>query len=464
MEQKAGLTSASADTGPAAPAPLGGEAAKLARRLRERRARIAVMGLGYAGLPVAIEFARAGFVVTGIDIDLERVGLVNLGRSPVSDVSNMDVADLVRIGRLGASTDVGALAAADVVFICVPTPLTADRDANLNYVRSAARSIAARLHAGMLVILQSTSSPGTTRQVLLPILQEATTLVAGRDFFVAFAPERIDPGNRRFNIRNTPMVVGGLTPTCTELTALLFEPVVQHIVSVSSPDVAEVTKLLENAFRFVNISFINEMAVICERLNVDIWEVIDAAATKPFGFMPHYPGPGIGGDCIPIVPFFLEAAAHKHGVASRMIAAAGAINAETPSIVVDKVERLLHERGKSLAGARVLLLGAAYKADTDDPRESPTLPVLALLRHRGADVSYFDPHVPCVRYEGTLHTSLTEFEVKATDFDCAVLLTHHSDVDLPALTRHITAVLDTRGRLTHTSGVSFVNLQETAHA
>ncbi len=422
-------------------------AEQLARRIGDRSANVAVMGLGYAGLPVAIEFARAGFRVTGIDIDGSRVALVNGGRSPVSDVSDGDVRDLQGQHRLAAACDAEALGRADVVFICVPTPLTPDHDANLGFVRSAARSIATHLHPSMLVILQSTCSPGTTRQVLLPILQEGSTLVAGQDFFVAFAPERIDPGNRRFNIRNTPKVVGGVTPVCTGLAMRLFETVIERIVPVSSPDAAEVTKLLENAFRFINISFVNEMAILCDRLNVDVCEVIDAAATKPFGFMPHYPGPGIGGDCIPIVPFFLEAAGRKHGLNGRMIAAAGAINSAMPSTVVDRVEQLLDHVGKPLAGARVLLLGAAYKADTDDPRESPTLPVMAQLEDRGAEVRYYDPHVPSVRYAGTDYFSLTDDEVTGNDFDCAVLLTAHTGVDYAAIARHAKVFFDTHWRM-----------------
>jgi UDP-N-acetyl-D-glucosamine dehydrogenase len=457
MKQQIAATIDSATAGPSQAAE------QLANRIDNRSANVAVIGLGYAGLPVAIEFARAGFTVTGIDIDPSRVALVNGGHSPVSDVSNADVRDLLERGRLRASAGIDTLACADVVFICVPTPLTADRDANLGYVRSAARSIAMHLHPGMLVILQSTCSPGTTRGVLLPILQEGSTLVAGQDFFVAFAPERIDPGNRRFTIRNTPKVVGGLTPVCTDLAMRVFAPVIERLVPVSSPDAAEVTKLMENAFRFVNISFVNEMAMVCEQLGVDICEVIDAAATKPFGFMAHYPGPGIGGDCIPIVPFFLEAAARKHGLNSRMIAAAGEINSEMPSIVADRIEQLLNGAGKPLAGARVLLLGAAYKADTDDPRESPTLPVMAQLRERGAKVVYYDHHVPSVRYEGVDYFSLTEDEVTSSDFDCLVLLTPHTDVDYATIAQRAGVFFDTHGRHVPPCGANPAATREAPH-
>ena len=417
----------------------------LAERLASRQAHVAVMGLGYAGLPMAVELANAGFHVSGLDVDTRRVELINEGESPVSDVSGGAISALVRDGRLQASSQFEALRCADCVLICVPTPLTTDREPDLSCVWTATQTIAEYLHPGQLVILQSTCTPGTTRRVLLRSLETQTPLSVGEDFFVAFAPERIDPGNRQFNVNNTPKLVGGVTPLCTELACLLYQPFVEQIVRVSSPEVAETAKLLENAFRFINISFINEMALLCDRIGVDIWETIGAAATKPFAFMPHYPGPGVGGHCIPIVPFFLEATAREHGMLGHMIAAAGKVNDSMPEFVVQKLERRLAASGKSLADARVLLLGIAYKADTNDVRESAAFPVLSVLQERGAQVAYYDPHVPTVQWRGQLLESLTD--VADGSFDCAVLLTDHTGIDYAALARRVDVFLDTRGRL-----------------
>jgi UDP-N-acetyl-D-glucosamine dehydrogenase len=430
----------------------------LARRLETRQAHVAVMGLGYAGLPMAVEFARAGFQVTGLDIDEQRVQLVNRGESPVSDVADAAISALVDDGRLQASSRFESLALADCVLICVPTPLTADREPDLSFIWNAAHSIAEHLHMEMLVILQSTCTPGTTRRVLLPILQTSTRLRAGQDFFVAFAPERIDPGNQQFNLRNTPKIVGGLTPRCTQLASSLFEPIVDRIVKVSSPEVAETTKLMENAFRFINISFVNEMAVLCDSMGIDVWETIEAAATKPFAFMSHYPGPGVGGHCIPIVPFFLEAAAREHGLPGFMIDAAGKINDRMPEFVVQKLERLLAARRKSLAQARVLLLGIAYKPDTNDVRETPAFPVLAQLRRRGASVAYYDPHIPHACCDGVMLRSLTASEFAEQRFDCAVLLTDHTGIEYAGLEHRVDVLLDTRGRLSAVEGGTVARL------
>lgn len=433
-------------------------ATRLAERLRSREARVVVMGLGFAGLPMAVEFARSGFPVVGLDIDENRVKLVNQGESPVSDVADADVLKLVVEQRLVAGSEFALLDSADCVLICVPTPLTADHEADLRFIWNAAHSVAEYLHPGMLIVLQSTCGPGTTRRVLLPILNSATRLQVGHDFFVAYAPERIDPGNRQFNIHNTPKIVGGISPNCTQLAALLFEPIVERIVRVSSPEVAETTKLLENAFRFINISFINEMAMLCDRIGVNIWETIAAAATKPFAFMPHYPGPGVGGHCIPIVPFFLEATARQHGLPGLMIDVAGKVNAAMPEFVVDKLEHLLAKRGKSLARSRALVLGVAYKADTNDVREAPALRVLDLLQRRGSRVAYHDPHVQSIQCNGTPIHSLTASEIARKRFDCAVLLTNHSDVDYAALAQRVDVFLDTRACLNPVAGSSVVTL------
>jgi UDP-N-acetyl-D-glucosamine dehydrogenase len=430
----------------------------LARRLREKRARVAVLGLGYAGLPMAVELARAGYAVTGLDIDAERVRLLNSGRSPVSDVADAEVSSLVAEERLRASLDFGELADSDCAIICVPTPLTPDLKQDARFLEAAGRSIADHLHPGMLVVLQSTSAPGTTRRLLLPILEENSDLEVGRDFFVAFAPERIDPGNQRHTLQNTPKLAGGVTKRCGELAALLFAPIVERVITVSSPEAAEMAKLVENTFRFINISFANEMAVLCDRMGIDVWEVIDAAATKPFAFMAHYPGPGVGGHCIPVVPFFIEQVAHEHGMTAEFIEVAGRVNGEMPAFVVDKLARLLGEQGKPLLGASVLLLGVAYKADIGDWRDSPALLVLDVLRARGASVSYYDPHVARVPSGGASLESLTEQDAVAQRFDAALLLTPHRRVDYDRVLEGVDVVLDTRNYLSGHSRVQAVNL------
>lgn len=428
----------------------------LEERLRTRKAHVAVLGLGYAGLPMAIELARAGFSVTGLDIDRSRVRLINAGASPVSNVANTEVAPFVDSGSLRASDRFEELAESDAVLICVPTPLDADNQPDLHFVDSAAQSIAIHLHPGMLVVLQSTCSPGATRSVLLPALQGQSGLRVGEDLFVAFAPERIDPGNTRYTVRNTPKLVGGITPRCGELASLLFSPIVERVVAVSSPEVAELAKLVENTFRFINISFINEMALLCDRMGISVWEVVGAASTKPFAFMPHYPGPGVGGHCIPIVPFYLEAAAREHGMHSELIHAAGRINAEMPLFVVDKLERLLAEHGKSLAQARVLLLGMAYKPNVSDIRESPALRVLELLVERGAQVAYHDPYVPEVQRGNAVASSITREELLQRRFDCAILLTAHDSVDYRLVGDQVDFILDTRHHLASSDGIHVV--------
>lgn len=434
------------------------KARPLSERLRDKSAHIAVLGLGYAGLPMAIELGRAGFVVTGLDINDERVRLVNEGRSPVSDVSDADVANLIKTSQLSAVNKFDVLAEADCALICVPTPLAADHSPDLRFVEAAAESIAAHLHPDMLIVLQSTCAPGTTRRVLVPMLEASSKLRAGEDFFVAFAPERIDPGNRQYTVVNTPKLIGGVTPQCSELASLLFTSLVEHLVIVSSPEVAEMSKLVENTFRFINISFVNEMALLCDRMGISIWEVIEAASTKPFAFLPHHPGPGVGGHCIPVVPFYLEAAAHEYGMAARLIEAASSINEKMPQFVVAKLERLLAKRGKRLGEARVLLLGIAYKQNVNDIRESPALRVLELLAKREAHVAYYDPHVPSATCDGMVFRSLTSRELNQEHYDCAVLLTPHSDVDYCLVARHVDLILDTRNYLTRTGGTEVVQL------
>ena len=419
----------------------------LGERIRNRSARIAVLGLGYAGLPMAVELARAGFAVTGLDIDEKRVNTVSEGRSPVSGVTDTDIAVLVEEGRLAAASHFDALAEADCALICVPTPLTSGRKPDLHFVEAAARSIAAYVHRNMLVILQSTCSPGTTRRTVLPVLVADNDLMVGKDLFLAFAPERIDPGNRQYTVSNTPKLVGGITPQCSSLASLLFSTIVEHVVVVSSSEVAEMSKLIENTFRFINISFVNEMALLCDRMGIDIWEVIEAASTKPFAFMPHYPGPGVGGHCIPVVPFYLEAAAREYGTVAELVEAAGRINDEMPRFVVAKLERLLAERGRSLTQSRILLIGIAYKPDVSDCRESPGQRVLDLLVERDAQVAYYDPHVPEVSCGSGIFRSLAPHELDLEQLDCAVLLTAHSDVDHEQIASNVGLFFDTRNHL-----------------
>ena len=414
----------------------------LERKLRERTARVGVLGLGYAGLPMAVEIARAGFAVTGLDVNAERVEAVNAGRSPVSDVESKLVRALVKDELLVATGDFDVLADLDAVIICVPTPLDDRRRPDLRYVVAATRDVAARLHPGMLVALQSTCAPGTTRDVLLPILARSG-LVVGEDYFLVFAPERIDPGNASYTVRNTPKLIGGITPRCTGLAEELYRSFVDELVPVSSPEVAEMSKLVENTFRFINISFVNEIAQLCDRIGINVWEVIDAAASKPFAFMPHYPGAGVGGHCIPIVPFYLEAVAERHGLVAEMIEAAGQINDQMPAFVVEKMDRLLAARGHDAARARVLLLGVTYKRDVTDLRESSALAVLRRLAADGRDVRYHDPLIDCVEEGGRIIRSEPLSPDALRSADCVVMLVPHAAIDQDLVVEHASLILDT---------------------
>jgi UDP-N-acetyl-D-glucosamine dehydrogenase len=416
----------------------------LERKLSERTARVGVVGLGYAGLPMAVEIASAGFAVTGLDVNPARVNAVSDGASPVSDVEDATIRDLLGRKLLRASTDLNLLSELDVVLIAVPTPLKDDRQPDLRFVEAATRDIAKNLHPGMLVILQSTCSPGTTREVMLPKLA-ATGLEVGKDYFLVFAPERIDPGNARFNVRNTPKLVGGITPVCTELAQGLYEYFVDEVVPVSSPEVAETSKLVENTFRFINISFVNEIAQLCDRIGISVWEVIEAANSKPFAFMPHYPGAGVGGHCIPIVPFYLEAIAQRHGVMAAMIEAAGRINDHMPTFVIEKMARLLRERSKSPNGTagRVLVLGVTYKKDVADLRESSALEVVRRLHAGGYQVLYHDPLIPRVEHAGLALESSPLTADLLSGVDSVILCAPHSDVDYDLVVSRAPLVLDT---------------------
>jgi UDP-N-acetyl-D-glucosamine dehydrogenase len=432
----------------------------LEQKLRTRSARIVVVGLGYAGLPMAVEFARAGFGCVGLDVDRSRVEAVSLGRSPVTNVDDAEIGVLRRDGRLDASTDPRVLDSADVAVICVPTPLTNGGGPDLHFVEAAGATIAEHLHPGMLVVLQSTCGPGTTTKRLVPLLELVSNLRDGEDFFVVFAPERIDPGNARFNVKNTPKLVGGTTPEATRAGCELYRACIDEVVPVNSPEIAELAKLVENTFRFINISFINEMALLCDRLGVNVWEVIEAAKTKPFAFMPHYPSPGVGGHCIPVVPQYLQAAAQEQGLISELIPAANRINEAMPKLIVDKIERALrHRLGKPLVNADIVLVGITYKPDIADVRESAALRVFETAFARGARVSFHDPFMPTVRLAtSVVVTSIDlDHEVLASA-DAVVLLTPHTNVDYDRIIRGARLVVDTHSGLQPREAPNVVNV------
>ena len=410
-------------------------------RIASRTARVGIIGLGYAGLPLAMSFAEAGFDVTGVDLNQERVGAVQEKRSYLVDVpvGRYDGLD----GALTATTDYAAVRELDAVTICVPTPLSKTRTPDVQYIVSAAESVAANLRPGQLIVLQSTTYPGTTEEIVQPILERAGAKV-GHDFFLGYAPERVDPGNGMFTIQNTPKLVAGVTPECLRRTQLLYSQIVQVVIPVSRPMVAETAKLHENTFRAVNIALANELALMCDRLGISPWEVIEAASSKPFGFLPHFPGPGLGGDCIPVVPHFLAWRLREYGYAAQLIEAAHEINARMPQHVVSKISDALNDQSLPIKGSRLLLLGVAYKANVHDTRESPSLEVLNQLLARGADVRYCDPWVSSVELEGVLHESVdwTAEEVRAAD--CVVVLTQHREFLEQPLWDQARLVVDTR--------------------
>ena len=453
----------------------------LLSRILNHRATIAVIGLGYVGLPLAVAFAKAGFSVVGIDVNEKKVEAVNRGESYIRDVSSVELAALVRpadvplpevdrrsLGSLVATTDYAVLDNADAAIICVPTPLSKTRDPDVRYILAAADQVARYVHPGMLVVLESTTYPGTTEELLLPRLEaeyvrqsrggdqrlvysdscsghvERPASFVGRDFFLAYSPERIDPGNKKYTVENTPKVVGGVTPDCLEVASALYGSVVSEVVPVSSPAAAEMTKLLENTFRAVNIALVNEVAIMCDKLGLDVWEVIDAAATKPFGFMKFTPGPGVGGHCIPLDPYYLSWKLKILNYNARFIQLAGEINSNMPRYWVEKVVDALNEQGKPVKGSRVLVLGVAYKKDVDDVRESPALDIIELLRQKGADVRYHDPYVPEFSYNGVRFESEPDLEEALEKADCVVVMTDHSDYDWNQVKQLAVCVVDTR--------------------
>jgi len=419
----------------------------LLHQLQDRSARVAILGLGYVGLPLAVVFAEAGFEVTGIDPDQHKVDTIKRGDSHVQDVPGEQVARLVKQGRLKATTDFSVLREMQAVSICVPTPLRKTGDPDLSYILSATDELAKYMHAGMVVVLESTTYPGTTRELLLPKLGEEHQLRAGEDFFLAFSPERVDPGRKDWTTLNTPKVIGGITPACSAVASTWYAQALQTVVPVSSAEVAEMAKLLENTFRMINIGLVNEMALMCDRLGVDVWEVIDAAATKPFGFMKFTPGPGLGGHCIPIDPLYLSWKLRSLNYTARFIELASEINTNMPRYVVSKVQDALNEFGKPLKGSKILVLGAAYKPDIDDVRESPALDVIGLLKQKGAEVSYHDPYIPRLRHDSWELHSVADLMSAVAEADCVVIVTNHSSYDYPAILAQAKLIMDTRNAL-----------------
>lgn len=416
---------------------------RLADSIRAHSARLTIIGQGYVGLPLAVEFARAGFPVTGFDTDVDRVARLTVGQSHITDVDSAVLEDLVRNGRYSATADAAALAQSEVVIICVPTPLQKSKDPDISFVVAAAEDVAAHLRPGQLVVLESTTYPGTTEELLLPLF-EAKGMRVGVDFHLAFSPERIDPGNQRFRIRDIPKVVGGVTPACRQIAALLYHQIMSRIVEVSSPKVAELAKLYENVFRNVNIALANEFALMCRHLGVATREVIEAAATKPFGFLPFYPGPGIGGHCIGIDPIYLAWKTRLSGYDSRFIQLADEINRSMPAGVVDLVTGALNGHRKCLNGARVLALGVAYKRGVGDTRESPALEILAKLRERGAEVLYADPYVPALTVAGIVLKAVEVSDEELSRADCVLILTDHAEFEYQRVVDLAPLVVDTR--------------------
>ncbi len=415
----------------------------LIAKAKDRSALIGIVGLGYVGLPLAVEFADAGYTVLGFDVTARVVDGVNAGRSHVQDVLAARVAKLVKAGRLSATADLARLKEPDCVAICVPTPLGKTRDPDISFVSAATDSVARTIRPGQAIVLQSTTYPGTTRELMLPALAK-TGLKVGTDFFLAFSPERVDPGNPKYNTHNTPKVVGGVTAACTRVVMALYQPAIETLIAVSSPEASELVKLLENTFRSVNIGLVNEMAIVCDKLGVDVWEVIEAAATKPFGFLKFTPGPGVGGHCIPLDPHYLAWKMRSLNYRTRFIELAGEINAEMPEYWVEKVVAALNERGKAAKGSRVLVVGVAYKKDIDDLRESPALDIIRLLQRLGAAVEYHDPFIPELKEDGTTLLSVPLTAKTVSGADCVVIVTDHSKLDYGMLARAAKALVDTR--------------------
>jgi UDP-N-acetyl-D-glucosamine dehydrogenase len=439
------------------PAPLPNLARELKKRIRTRTAKTGIIGLGYVGLPLAVEMAKAGFQVTGIDLSQEKVNALNRGLSYIPDVPSQTVESFVAADRLRATQSLAAVAELDTINICVPTPLRKNKDPELSYIIAAVEVIRNHIRAGQLIILESTTYPGTTREVVLPILEESG-LKAGSDFFLAYSPERVDPGNSIFHTQNIPKVVGGITPRCAETAVFFYRQYIDNVFSVSSTDCAEMVKLLENTFRSVNIALANEMALTCHSFGINVWEVIEAAKTKPFGFMPFYPGPGLGGHCIPVDPYYLTWKARMKGCEPRLIELAGHINSQMPAFVIRGMADALNEKRKCLNGAKVLALGVAYKRDTNDVRESPALQVLLGLQEKGCEICFSDPYVPQITINETNLNSVTLSPELLQSMDLVVVLTDHSKFDYAMIARFSPLIFDTRNALSDLAQPNVYNL------
>jgi UDP-N-acetyl-D-glucosamine dehydrogenase len=422
-------------------------AEKLKQSILNKSARVGILGLGYVGLPLAVAFAEAGFHVTGIDPATEKIEKLNQGLSYVMDIPQAQLKPLVLNGMLKGTTDFSALQQLDAVSICVPTPLRKTGDPDLSFIINATDSLKDYIHPGMLIVLESTTYPGTTRELVLPKLEEGQRLKVGKDFFLAFSPERVDPGRKDWTTINTPKVIGGITDTCKELAALWYEQAIQKVLAVSSAEVAEMAKILENTFRMINIGLVNEMAIMCDRLGIDVWEVIEAAATKPFGFMKFTPGPGLGGHCIPIDPLYLSWKLRSLHYSARFIDLASEINTNMPRFTVGKIQDALNQHGKALKGSHILVLGVAYKADIDDVRESPALDIIHLLRQKGAEVNYHDPYIASISHDEWKMESAPDYLQAAKDADCVVIVTDHKAYDFSAILSSAKLIIDTRNAL-----------------
>lgn len=420
---------------------------KLIAKLEDKTAKVAVIGLGYVGLPLATVFADAGFTVIGIDTIPDKIERVNRGDSYVLDIPSTHLRQLVQAGKISATSDYSVLAGVDAVSICVPTPLRKTGDPDLSFISSAVDGLAPYVHAGMVVILESSTYPGTTREMVLPKLAGDNGLVVGEDIFIAFSPERVDPGRTDWTTRNTPKVIGGITESCSDVASIWYQQALESVVRVSTAEVAEMAKLLENTFRMINIGLVNELAIMCDRLNVDVWEVIDAAATKPFGFMKFTPGPGLGGHCIPIDPLYLSWKLRTLNYNARFIELASEINTQMPRFAVSKVQDALNQVGKPVKGSHLLILGVAYKPDIDDLRESPALDVIHLLQQKGAHVSYHDPYIPHLQHEGATMVSVEDLMAEVSTSDAVVIITNHKVYDFPAILNDAQLIVDTRNAL-----------------
>ncbi len=418
----------------------------LISKAERRQILFGIVGLGYVGLPLAVELARAGYRVLGFDVNPDVVDGLNEGHSHVKDVTEAQLQKAMECGRFSATTDMARLAETDAISICVPTPLSKFKDPDVSYIVAATEAVKKHLRSGQAIVLESTTYPGTTREILLPAL-ESTGLTVGQDFFLAFSPERVDPGNPKYGTRNTPKVVGGITADCQRVAVALYQPAIDTLVPVSTTEAAELVKLLENTFRSVNIGLVNEMAIVCDKLGVNVWEVIEAAATKPFGFMKFLPGPGLGGHCIPIDPHYLAWKMRGLNYKTRFIDLAGELNTEMPLFWVRKLSEALNSQGKAVQGASVLVLGVAYKRDIEDIRESPALDIIRLLEGQGAKVTYFDPHVPRFREDGHEFRSVELTPERVAAVDCVMVVTDHSSVDYRMIKRNAKLVVDTRNAI-----------------